>query len=236
MNYRMLAFDYDETLAAHGVIEPPTAEALAAAKTAGCQLALVTGRPHEELLGLCPHVPLFDLVVDENGAVLHIPATGQVDELCARPDGRLRAELARREIPFVAGRIVTITRRPHETETLAIIREGGLPYETFANRFAVMIVPRGVSKAKGFRAGLARLGLAPDEVIAVGDDQNDVDFLRAAGLRVAVANAIDAVKAEADLVTSRPNGEGVAEFIRERILKSPGSMPDVPRRRGDGRG
>ena len=150
MNYRMLAFDYDETLAAHGVLSPPTTEALAAAKTAGFQLALVTGRPHEELIGLCPHVALFDLVVDENGAVLHIPATGRVDELCARPDGRERN--SRRQIPFVAGRIVTITRRPHETETLAILREGGLPYETFVNRVAVMIVPRGVSKATGSAA------------------------------------------------------------------------------------
>ena len=88
-----------------------------------------------------------------------------------------------------------------------------------------MIVPRGTSKASGFRTGLGRMGVAASEVIAFGDDRNDVDFLRIAGLRVAVANAIDDVKAEADLVTARASGAGVAEFIYERVLGSPQTLP-----------
>ena len=54
MAYRMLAFDYDETLAVDGVIQPPAGEALAEAKAAGWRLALVTGRPHEDLLERFP--------------------------------------------------------------------------------------------------------------------------------------------------------------------------------------
>jgi hypothetical protein len=86
-------------------------------------------------------------------------------------------------------------------------------------------VPRGTCKAGGFRTGLAQLGVGANEAIAVGDDQNDLDFLRVAGLRVAVANAIDAVKTEADLVTDLPNGEGIAQFIYERVLGAPESLP-----------
>jgi hypothetical protein len=225
LTYRLLAFDYDETLATDGVIRPATAEALAAAKAAGWKLALVTGRPHEELLGLCPHAPLFDLIVDENGGVLHLASTGRTEELSARPDPRLRQELTRRNIPFVHGPIVTITRRQQEQETMVVIRDLGLDLDTFCNRYAIMIVPRGTCKAGGFRTGLAQLGVGANEAIAVGDDQNDLDFLRVAGLRVAVANAIDAVKTEADLVTDLPNGEGIAQFIYERVLGAPESLP-----------
>jgi hypothetical protein len=51
------------------------------AKRAGFLLGLVTGRPHDELLGICPEIGLFDLVVDENGSVLHFPGTGAVEDL-----------------------------------------------------------------------------------------------------------------------------------------------------------
>ena len=224
MAYRMLAFDYDETLAVDGAIQPPAGEALAEAKAAGWRLALVTGRPHEDLLERCPLVGLFDVVVDENGAVLYLPAAGMVEELVERPDGRLRAELGRRGIPFFAGRIVTIVRRPHEADVVEIVRDGGLEVSLFHNRPAVMIVPRGTDKGTGFLEGLRRVGVAADETIAVGDDENDLAFLRLAGFRVAVANAIDAVKAEADVVTARPSGEGVAEFVRERVLGAPKSL------------
>lgn len=225
MPFRLFAFDYDETVATEGRIQRSTEAALAAAREAGWRLALVTGRPHEELVGICPQMPLFDLVVDENGGLVHLPATGSVEELVARPNGGFRAGLTSRSVPFVAGRIVTITRRSHEKDVFDIIAEQGLDLDVFCNRFAVMVVPRGTSKASGLREGLRRVGVAPEDVIAAGDDENDLAFFEVAGLRVAVANAIANVKANADIVLSKPNGEGLAEFIRERLIGAPESLP-----------
>lgn len=225
--YRLLAFDYDETAATEGAIPPVAEEAFIEARRAGWRLALVTGRPHEELLAICRQVPLFDLVVDENGGVIHLPEFGVLQEIADRPDRRLREGLVRRSVPFISGRIVTITRRPYEAEARAVIDEHGLAMEMFCNRHAIMIVPRGTDKASGLKEGLTHLGLEPHEIIAVGDDANDLALLRLAGLRVAVANAIDAVKAEAHMVLARPNGEGLAEFIRERLLGPPGALPEV---------
>jgi len=76
MAYRILAFDYDGTLAEDGAILPTILATLEEAKRAGFLLGLVTGRPHDELLGICPAIGLFDLVVDENGSVLYFPGTG----------------------------------------------------------------------------------------------------------------------------------------------------------------
>ena len=66
------------------------------AKRAGFLLGLVTGRPHDELLGICPEIGLFDLVVDENGSVLHFPGTGAVEDLGPSLPERFSEELARR--------------------------------------------------------------------------------------------------------------------------------------------
>ena len=225
MPYRMLAFDHDETLAMDGRIHVHTVEALATAKKAGWLLALVTGRTHARIFEICPCVDLFDLVVDENGAVLYLPARGTVEDLAERPDARLRQELNRRGVPFMPGRIVTITKRRYEEQVRDVIDAGGLAFDLYCNRFAVMIVPRGTSKATGLREGLKRIGVAPEETIAVGDDENDFALFEAVGLRVAVGNAIGSLKQVADLVLDKPNGEGVVAFIREHILGSPDSLP-----------
>ena len=70
-----------------------------------------------------------------------------------------------------------------------------------------------MSKASGLAAALAELSLAPDDTMAIGDAENDIDMLQACGWGVAVANALPAVKARADHVTVAANGAGVREAI-----------------------
>lgn len=225
--YRLLAFDYDETLATDGQMHPSAAQALAEARDAGWRLALVTGRTFGRVVEICPTLHLFDLVVPENGCLLHVPAAGTVETLAAGPIDRLRAGLDAAAIPFFPGRVVTITKRHHEAAVRALLESDGLAFDCYPNRPAVMIVPRGASKATGLAAGLGRLGIRPHEVIAVGDDENDLAMFGAVGLRVAVGNAIDAVKAAADLVLDAPNGEGVAAFVRDRVLSAPETLPET---------
>lgn len=62
--------------------------------------------------------------------------------------------------------------------------------------------------------------LSADEILAVGDADNDNEMLRAAGVGVAVANARPGTKAIANFVTERTNNEGaVAEAIQRFVLE-----------------
>ena len=81
------------------------------------------------------------------------------------------------------------------------------------------IMAPGVSKAAGL-AGIARkYGFAMDEVLAVGDADNDLDMLEASGIGVAVANARETTKRVADFVTERSNNDGaVAEAVDRFVL------------------
>ena len=62
-----------------------------------------------------------------------------------------------------------------------------------------------------------RLGIPIEEVAAVGDNLNDLSMVRAAGLGVAVDNAVPALKEAADLVIPSVTEGGVADLI-EMIL------------------
>jgi 3-deoxy-D-manno-octulosonate 8-phosphate phosphatase (KDO 8-P phosphatase) len=64
--------------------------------------------------------------------------------------------------------------------------------------------------------------LTHDEVAYIGDDLIDIPLLRRVGLAVAVADAVDEVKAAAHLITQRPGGQGAVREVIELILKAQG--------------
>lgn len=62
-------------------------------------------------------------------------------------------------------------------------------------------------------------GIPSDEIIACGDNSNDINMVKNAGLGVAVKNGIDEIKAAADYITERTNDEdAIAEVIEKFIL------------------
>jgi 3-deoxy-D-manno-octulosonate 8-phosphate phosphatase (KDO 8-P phosphatase) len=69
-----------------------------------------------------------------------------------------------------------------------------------------------------FERLLAKLGIAAEEAACVGDDLPDLPLLRAAGLAVAVPNALAAVRAEAHLVTGATGGCGAVREVCDLIL------------------
>ena len=64
--------------------------------------------------------------------------------------------------------------------------------------------------------------LTHDEVVYIGDDLIDIPLLRRVGLAVAVADAVDEVKAAAHLITQRPGGQGAVREVIELILRAQG--------------
>lgn len=226
---RALATDYDGTLAADGHVDGDTIDALVRLRRSGRSLFLVTGRELDDLMGVFPHLDLFDEVVAENGALLYTPSSPPRERpLGAAPPPELVAALERRGVsPISTGRIIVATWQPHETAVLEAIRELGLELEVIFNKGAVMILPTGINKGSGLRAALADFDVDPNEVAAIGDAENDHSLLDACGLRVAVANAVPALKERAHVVTSRPRGQGVVEVV-DRILGDAIAEPPAP--------
>ncbi len=68
------------------------------------------------------------------------------------------------------------------------------------------------------------LGLSADQVMTVGDNFNDVEMLTYAGIGVAMGNAPDGVKAQANWVAPTVDEDGVAAAITQFITKTPISL------------
>ena len=75
------------------------------------------------------------------------------------------------------------------------------------------------TKRHGAEQLMAMLGFNREQVIAVGDGHNDIPLLEAAGLKVAMGNAPDEVKALADYVAPSLADDGVADVIERYVLR-----------------
>lgn len=78
----------------------------------------------------------------------------------------------------------------------------------------------GVDKGQGLRWLADYLGLTSEEVIAIGDNYNDVEMIKEAGFGVCVSSATDEIKVLSDYVTNNDYHEGaVKEVIEKYILE-----------------
>jgi hydroxymethylpyrimidine pyrophosphatase-like HAD family hydrolase len=215
MRFVLLAADYDGTLAHDGKVDSQTLDALVQLRKSGRKLVLVTGRHLPDLSTVFPHLDLFDRMIVENGGVLYRPETHHEKLLCEPPNAQFMSLLRNKNVPFVAGKTVVATWRPHEKAVLSAIRELGLDLQVIFNKESVMVLPSGVNKGIGLQAALGELGISLHDVVSVGDAENDLDFLRISACSAAVANALGSVKEEADIVLDKPRGEGVVQLIRQ---------------------
>lgn len=75
------------------------------------------------------------------------------------------------------------------------------------------------TKDRALHAICAACGFTAQDVVAFGDDYNDISMLRACGIGVAMGNAIDEVKAAAKKQTATNDEDGIAQWIEKNILK-----------------
>lgn len=93
---------------------------------------------------------------------------------------------------------------------------GSIQYCMLADRF-LEITNNGTDKGKALEALCNRLDVKLSEVIAFGDGENDLQFLQKAGTAVAMGNATDSVKAQADIVTDTNESQGVLKALKDLI-------------------
>lgn len=229
MSVSAIALDYDGTIAESGALEPSVRGAIAAARSKGITVLVVTGRTMVELGRVAGDLHFLDGVIAENGAVVHFPDSGHTSRLAPLVSGTFMAELGRRGIPFGAGDCIVDADAADAVRLLDVIRTLQLPLVLVFNAGRVMVTPQGISKATGLQAALDTLRLSPRSVVAIGDAENDHELLRLAEVGVAVAWGSPALQAAADIVLAGDGPPVVAAFLRR--LAETGRLPVPPRAR-----
>ena len=91
-------------------------------------------------------------------------------------------------------------------------------YIEITERTLALVMNREATKLKGVQALCRHFGIALEQVVAFGDDYNDMGMLKGCGLGVAMGNALDEVKAVADETCGTNDEDGVARWLAGRLL------------------
>ncbi|GAA0314621.1 5-amino-6-(5-phospho-D-ribitylamino)uracil phosphatase YitU [Bacillus carboniphilus] len=92
-------------------------------------------------------------------------------------------------------------------------RRWGAPFHV------VEIVKYGLNKAVGVKKVADYLGIPQKNIIAFGDEDNDLEMLEYVGVGVAMGNGSDEVKNISNKVTLTNEEDGIAVFLEEYLLK-----------------
>ncbi|AMD18132.1 phosphoglycolate phosphatase [Methanobrevibacter sp. YE315] len=90
--------------------------------------------------------------------------------------------------------------------------------EIYDSGFALHVTDKRVNKGTSLRYLCERNGINMENVMAIGDSQNDEDFLKEAGYKIAVGNAEDELKQISTYTCEKMFGDGVAEAIEKFAL------------------
>jgi len=101
-------------------------------------------------------------------------------------------------------KIEQVLRSHPKSEEFSLVRSG---HELFE------IMPKGINKGSAIEHFEPLLGIKRENIIAIGDYNNDVGMLKAAGVGIAVANASGAAKAAADRITVSNDEHAIAKII-----------------------
>ena len=215
--FRALAVDFDGTLARDGHVSADTLAAIDEARAALVTVVLVTGRILAGLYRVFPDAGAHvDAIVAENGAVV---STRRGARLVASPvDPSVGEALNAAGVAWRSGQVLLACSGADEPAVLDVIRRLGLEYQLVRNRGELMVLPPGITKGTGLLDALGELGLSPHNTVGVGDAENDHSLLAVCELGAAVSDAVEALRAHADLVLEHPDGAGVAELLRSGVF------------------
>ena len=224
MYRRILAFNFDGTLAKDGHVPLPLQKALQQAAAAGYGLFLVTGRRfgHAELGSLEDR---FSGIVWENGAVLHHTKTDEVYLPFGHLDRRLVKALGSAGVPLEQGQAIVSTSEVYDETVWQVLSDSGVDAVVTHDREMTRILPPGAAKGAGLERLLGLCGLSPRNLVSFGDGEGDLSLLLVGEMSVAVADAVPSLKEIADLVTSQPGPAGVLEALETYWLPGGAGSP-----------
>ena len=225
--FRAVVTDVDGTLTdADRRLDPRAVRRVRELESRGIPVVLATGNVLPIALALHRSLGLSGPIVAENGGVLYrkVDENDRVERLADRRVA-LAAFRALRAARVPVRRLFTDRWRETEvalepTVPLAAVRRAvrGLPVTVESTGYALHLIERGVGKLPSLVRALEPLGLAPADCVILGDGDNDVAMLRAAGFGVSFPTASTRARSAATFVTERSYAEGFEEGLKQSGL------------------
>ena len=227
---KAIAVDIDGTITDYNKkLHLEAIQSLRRLEDAGIPIILATGNVRAITYGLWRFIGASGPMVCENGGVVwHPDWNGPI----VRADGERARECATKmaqDIEIDPKGITTNAWRESEWclfadedldavnnwvsnsiySDLSVVRTG----------FAIHLMEPHLSKGEGLKVALEKMGLSPEDVLAVGDAPNDIPMFQLVGHSVAVGGCFDSLAAVAKVISPYPHGDTFAPLV-DAILKS----------------
>ncbi|EOL50796.1 Cof-type HAD-IIB family hydrolase [Enterococcus caccae] len=167
------------------------------------------------------NVPL-DILSD--GLVLQLPTTKDYESLYSQLNKLLTYEsheLAQLTADRIYNKAVIAVDQTYLDEQIQKIPDPFYDrYEIIKTRSNLLeFMPKGITKAYGISLLARDLGIKQEEIMTIGDEENDLPMIEYAGLGVAMENAVPRVKDLADVITDTNDNDGVAQAVEKFVLE-----------------
>jgi len=165
------------------------------------------------------------IVIAENGGVAKIGYDGEEHVLCDATECERAFELLSKHFDLekldaeYRKTDVAVRRNFDLPRAREILSKSDLDVDLVDSGFAIHIKSTHINKGVGLKKVSELLGWSTQNLVVIGDSENDMEMFNVVGFGVAVANADPKLKRMATLVTKGEYGAGVAEAI-ETIERS----------------
>lgn len=188
----------------------------------GVEVVLASGNTSCILKGLSKLIGTGGSFIGENGGVYRIGFSGKLEILANRQIALdaldlLTSHYQTRGItlemfsPHERFADVAFARTVPVSEVRALL--AGWNITILDTNFAIHIQEAGISKGRTFHRISELMKIPREDFLAIGDSENDIDMIQAAGTGCCVANAGEEVKKSAKFVATRPYGDGFVETM-----------------------
>lgn len=217
MMFKALAVDVDGTITDSSKrIEALGIDTLRQVEAAGLPVILATGNVLPIAHGLASFIGLSGPVVAETGGVvsyrrdIHVLEDGEESRRAFR---HLQGRMSVQRLFTDNWRVSEVALMPDADAEVVAEELRDFDIRVEATGFAVHLLAPHHSKMNGVRKAAELLGIGTEEILAIGDSDNDISMLSGCGMGVALANASPAAKAAATLVTRGRHSQGVREAL-----------------------
>ena len=235
MKYKLIVLDLDGTLTnSKKEITPRNRETLIRIQEQGIRLVLASGRPTYGIVPLANELRMNEFggfILSYNGGEIINWETKEMvyENVLPNEVVPMLYECARTHqlsiLTYDGADIITENSQDPYVQKEAFLNKMAVRETKLSLRlqghinvfrsepYFLELVPQGIDKALSLAVLLKEIGVAREEVIAMGDGYNDLSMIKFAGLGIAMGNAQEPVKKAANYITLSNEEDGVAEAI-----------------------
>lgn len=234
MKVKAFATDVDGTITDnhHHMLNLNAVQTIRWLESLGFPVIISTGRGPHAAMTLCGYIGTCGVYSSENGGVVGQRAKTIIlgNKERAEKGLKILKEKFKDEVRFPEEgwgrypadyRVTLIVLEPTFDFGLAnrILREKGIPARVLDCGGVYNLVDNNINKGVGIKKAAEILGLNVKEIVAIGDNPNDIDMFKVAGYAIAVGQAPENVKKYADYVCEKGFGDGFCEGVGYALKK-----------------